>query len=160
MLLAVYLRTLITIYEWKLFQSRSSLSLSHTHKHLGFTLGAIRTLLFTLLELGVEELWVCGGVARDMGLEEGRKSDWPRGSWIGTRYESVRGRRGFIFLSEGEVNNCKKHPETHPHSLNQPNTHLYHLRQVLLSSPPEDLSSVATGRKRLCLHLYKMWHSK
>lgn len=41
-------------------------------------------------------------------------------------------------------------------SLNQPNTHLCHLRQVLFSSPPEDLFSVAKGRKRLCLDLYKV----
>lgn len=47
----------------------------HSYKHLGFTLGAIRTLLLAPLEPGVEELGACGGVARVAGLEEGRKSD-------------------------------------------------------------------------------------
>lgn len=41
-------------------------------------------------------------------------------------------------------------------SLIQPNTHLCYRRWVSLSSPPEDLSSVATGTKRICLHLFKV----
>lgn len=74
-----------------------------------FTLGAIRTLLPPPPDLGVEELWGCGGVERDMGLVEGRRSDGVNGSWMGTRYESVRGNSGFIFLSEREArNNCAK----------------------------------------------------